>query len=110
MAALQVRQKRRMSTGKRLLLFQNHSRWKFKTRATERSLPAEEKSEITRAAAVTAALDMRPLSVCDGHACMRYFVHGIFKMGQSVLESEKIDPKSYLRGRTAVKNAVRDSL
>ena len=39
---------------------------------------------------------------------MHNFAQTVFEMGQSVLENENIDPKSYLSGRTGVKNAVKD--
>ncbi len=38
---------------------------------------------------------------------MRHFAQPIFEMGQSSV-NEKIDPKSYLPGRDAVTNAVKD--
>ena len=74
----------------------------------QRSLPAGAKSEITQDAAVPTALDIRLLSLCDGHAAMWYFAQAIFEMKQTVPESEIRDPKSYSSGQKAVTNAVRD--
>ena len=39
---------------------------------------------------------------------MRPFAKTIFEMGQTVPENEKIDPSSYLPGRIAVANAVKE--
>ena len=74
----------------------------------QRQLPAASRSKVARAAALAVALDTRPLSFCDGHAGMREFARAIFEMGQTVPSHEKIDPKSYLPGRTAVTCAVKE--
>ena len=121
MAALQVRQKQRMPAGKSLSCFKSMqggtSRLERYTASHrnhsvivrfQRTLPAGAKLEIARPADLAAALDIRPLSFRDGHAGIRYFAQAIFEMGHTVPESERIDPKSYLPGRTAVTNAVRD--
>ena len=57
----------------------------------QRQLPASASSGIAAAAALAAALDIRPLSFCDGHAGMRRFAKTIFELGQTVPVNEKND-------------------
>ena len=74
----------------------------------QRQLPISAKKKVALAAALAVCVDVRPLSFCDGHPEMKDFAQSIFEMGQSVPENEKIDPKSYLPGRTAVTSAVKE--
>ena len=74
----------------------------------QRNLPRAARGKVATAAALAVCLDLRPLSFCDGHTGLRHFAKSIFELGQTVSENEKIDPKSYLLGRTDVTSAVKD--
>ncbi len=63
---------------------------------------------MARAAALSASLDIRPLSFCDYHAHTRHFAQAIFEMGQTIPINVKIYTKFYLAGRTAVTCALKD--
>ena len=50
----------------------------------QRLLPLAARNRVTNAAAHAIAVDMQPLSFCDGHAGIRSFAKTIFELGQSV--------------------------
>ena len=70
------------------------------------SLPVHSKTKVAHAAALVVALDIRPLSFCDKHPGMRQFSNTIFELGQTIPVSERINPKCYLPGQTAVTSVV----
>ena len=74
----------------------------------QRQLPVSAKNKVALAAPLAVCVDVRPFSFCDGHPGMKQFVQIIFEIGQTVTENEKMDPKSYLRGRTAVTSAIKE--
>ena len=70
------------------------------------SLPVRAKTWVAHAAPLTVALDIRPLSFCNGHPGMREFKKTIFELRQNVPVIERIDPKCYSPGRTAVTSTI----
>ena len=60
----------------------------------QRQLPWAARNKVARSAALDACLDIRPLSLCDNHVCMRCFAQTIFELGQTVPVNERIDPRS----------------
>ena len=121
MARMQIRKNWRLSIRKNHRKFQNSSRWYlsireacqksqkcFQRRCFHRQQPVSAKKKVSLDAEFAVCVDVHPFSVCYGHPGMKQFAQSIFEIGQTVPNNEKIDPKRYLSGRTAVKSAVRN--
>ncbi len=74
----------------------------------QRQLPLAARKTVANAAALAVCLDIRPLCFCSSQASLNHFARTLFEMGQTVPANERIDPWSYLPGRTAITNAVKD--
>ena len=73
-----------------------------------RALPRAAKTSVDHGAALAVALDLRPLSFCDGHRGMTMFAKALFELGKTVPVHESVNPKSYLPGKTAVTASVKE--
>ena len=70
------------------------------------SLPVHSKTKVAHAPALAVVLYIVTLSFCGKHPGMQQFAKTIFELGQTVPVSERMNPKCYLLGRTAVTFAV----
>ena len=89
-----------------------HTRLHSQTRATSscfvRTLPLATEQTIAKSTVYAVALDLRPLSFCDGHPGMIKFAKALFELGQTVPVQEDVEPMSYSPGQTAVTTAVKE--
>ena len=73
-----------------------------------RTLRRTAKQTVARAVVLAFALDVRPLSFCDGYLGISNFAQTLFEFGQTVPVNGKVDPASYLPGKTAAHSAVQE--
>ena len=89
-----------------------HTKLHMQTSATNsffvRTLPRAAKQTTAKSAAYAVALDLRPLSFCDGHPGMIKFAKALFELVKIVPVHEHVEPMSYLPGQIAVTTAVKE--
>ncbi len=74
----------------------------------QRQFISENWMKIAHAASLAVSLDIRQLSLCDGHEGMCNFTQTVFIIEKTVPAHEKIDPESYLSCHIAISSAVKE--